>query len=310
MRKKIAFVFPGQGSQSIGMLADLAQHFPLIKQTFQEASDVLGYDVWALTQNGPVETLNQTVHTQPTLLTASVALWRVWEMQSGTQPIFMAGHSLGEYSALVCAKALAFTDAVKLVAERGRLMQLAVPEGIGGMAVLVGLDERIVEAICDKASGEEFVSPANYNSLGQIVIAGHGAAVERAIELAKEAGAKMARRLPVSVPSHCALMQPAATDLAIYMAPIELKTPQISVVNNANVAIPEEPLAIKEALMQQLIHPVRWVETIQWLAQQGIEYFIECGPGKVLTGLNKRIAANIPTICIQDSASLEQALIL
>lgn len=309
MSKKIAFVFPGQGSQSIGMLATLAAEFPIVIETFAEASQALGYDLWQLVQQGPAETLNQTAHTQPALLAAGVAVWRVWQQQKGPMPVLMAGHSLGEYSALVCAQALDFADAVKLVAERGQFMQAAVPEGHGAMAAIVGLDDDQVKEICKQAThGTLTVEPANYNAIGQVVVAGQSAAVDRAITLAQAAGAKLAKRLPVSVPSHCALMQPAAQRLATRLASITCQPPKIPVINNVDVKDYQDSAAIKDALVRQLYNPVRWVETVQLLVEREIACIIECGPGKVLAGLNKRIVDNIPTFSVHDPKSLEFAL--
>jgi [acyl-carrier-protein] S-malonyltransferase len=308
MLKKLAFVFPGQGSQTVGMLKGLAAEFPLVTETFAEASHTLGYDLWQLVQEGPAEKLNQTTHTQPALLTASVAIWRIWQTQHGNKPTLLAGHSLGEYSALVCAQAIAFSDAVKLVAERGRFMQEAVPEGQGALAAIVGLDDQQVRNICEAAAQRKVLTPANYNAIGQIVIAGETSAVERAIEQAKQAGAKLAKLLPVSAPSHCALMQPAADRLANYLQATALQTPNIPVINNVDVSIQTDPNGIKAALVKQLYSPVRWVEIIQAMAKQNIELIIECGPGKVLAGLNKRIVAEIPTISVNDSESLKAAL--
>ncbi len=303
-----AFVFPGQGSQSIGMLADLAAAFPLVTETFAEASAVLGYDLWEVVQAGPESRLNSTDVTQPAMLAAGVATWRVWEARGGARPVYMAGHSLGEYSALVCAGALDFADAVGLVAERGRLMQGAVPAGEGAMAAILGLDDEAVRAACAGAAKGEVVEAVNYNSPGQVVIAGQHAAVERAIEQAKAAGAKRAVLLPVSVPSHCSLMRPAAEQLAARLADVMLRAPQIPVINNVDVASPDAPEAIRDALTRQLYQPVRWVEIIQYLAEQGVSQLYECGPGKVLVGLNKRIDKTITALPLIDPASLDEAL--
>lgn len=308
MPKKIAVVFPGQGSQSIGMLNELSAAFPIVTETFAQASDVLGYDLWQMTNSGPAETLNQTVHTQPALLAAGVAVWRVLQQQKKITPVFLAGHSLGEYTALVVANSLDLDIAVKLVAQRGRFMQEAVPEGQGAMAAIVGLENVKVQEICELASQGEIISPANYNALGQVVIAGKASAVARAVELAQKAGAKMAKLIPVSVPSHCALMKGAAENLSNYLTEVQLRTPQISIVNNVDVAISSDPKLIKEALVRQLFNPVRWVETIQYFDKHGIELIIECGPGKVLAGLNKRIVSSIPTISINQPESLSEAI--
>lgn len=249
---KFAIVFPGQGSQTVGMLADLAEQFDVVKQTFAEASDALGYDLWALVQDGPVEDLNQTQRTQPALLTASVAIWRVWQQQGGAQPVVLAGHSLGEYSALVCAGVIDFQSAVKLVELRGKLMQEAVPAGIGAMSAIIGLDNDAIAAACAQAAEDQVCSPVNFNSPGQVVIAGNKEAVERANVLCKEAGAKRALPLPVSVPSHCALMKPAADKLAIALEGLAFNAPTIPVINNADVATEIDPVAIKLALVKQL----------------------------------------------------------
>lgn len=308
MSNKIAYVFPGQGSQSVGMLAELATQYSIIEATFNEASRVLGFNLWQIVQEGPQDLLNKTEITQPALLAASVAIWRVLQSEKCPNPIVMAGHSLGEYSALVCANSLDFGAAIKLVAERGRFMQEAVPEGQGAMAALVGLSEDKVAEICVNAAQGKILSPANYNADGQIVIAGESDAIDRAIALAGEAGAKIAKRIPVSVPSHCALMQPAAERLAESLAKISCLTPQIPVINNIDVSIEADTQAIKDALIKQLYSSVRWVETIQLMSKQGIQLIIECGPGKVLAGLNKRIEPTIPTISINDIASLHQAI--
>jgi len=294
MSTSFAMLFPGQGSQSVGMLSDLAAKHALVQETFSEASDVLDDDLWELAQSGPEEKLNQTEFTQPALLAADIATWRCWQAVGGGQPAFVAGHSLGEYAALVCADALSFADAIALVAARGKFMQAAVPEGTGAMAAILGLEDQAVEAVCVQALEVGVVSPANYNSVGQVVIAGEVAAVEKAMQLAKEAGA-IAKKIPVSVPSHCALMQPAADQMAEKLRAIEIKQPIIKVIQNADVKSFESPGAIRDALTRQLIAPVRWVETIQFMQQEGITQFFECGPGKVLAGLNKRISKEITT---------------
>jgi [acyl-carrier-protein] S-malonyltransferase len=304
----VAFVFPGQGSQSIGMLAELAATFPVVAETFAEASAVLGYDLWQLVQEGPAEELNKTHITQPAMLTAGIAVWRVMQQQGRAKPAVVAGHSLGEYSALVAAGALLFSDAVKLVAERGRLMQEAVPAGQGAMAAILGLDDAVVMGICEAAAQGEVVSAVNFNSPGQVVIAGSAGAVERAIEGAKAAGAKRALPLPVSVPSHCALMKPAADKLAAQLAAISISAPVIPVINNADVAIVSDADAIRDALVRQLYSPVRWVESVQKMAQDGVDTLVECGPGKVLVGLNKRIEKSMNALAVFDAASLEKAV--
>ncbi|WP_417665271.1 ACP S-malonyltransferase [Pseudidiomarina sp.] len=284
-----AYVFPGQGSQAVGMLADVAAEYPVIEATFAEASHVLGYDLWALVQDGPAEQLNETQRTQPALLAASVALYRALEQAGVPAPEWMAGHSLGEYSALVCAGALDFKDAVKLVATRGKLMQSAVPAGIGAMAAIIGLDDELVKQACAESAGDEVVAAVNFNSPGQVVIAGHKAAVERAGAACIKAGAKRALPLPVSVPSHCSLMQPAAEQMAVELGKLTVNTPQVPVVNNVDVDAPREADKIRDALVRQLHSPVRWTETVEYLVQQGVTEIFEIGPGKVLTGLNKRI---------------------
>lgn len=307
--KKFAFVFPGQGSQSVGMLTELTREFPVAARTFAEASSALGYDLLQLIQMGPPEKLNQTAYTQPALLAASVAVWRVWTSQGGKQPSMLAGHSLGEYTALVCANALNFATAVQLVAERGRLMQAAVPEGQGAMAALVGLDDIKVQEICEIAAQGEVLAPANFNAIGQVVVSGQRAAVERAVAIAETAGAILAKMLPVSVPSHCELMRSAAAQLSTKLAVTACSTPEIAVINNVDVVVNSDPNAIKDALVKQLYSPVRWVETVQTMAKQGIECIVECGPGKVLTGLNRRIVNGITTISISDTKSIQDALV-
>jgi [acyl-carrier-protein] S-malonyltransferase len=308
MTTKLAIVFPGQGSQSVGMLADLYQQYDVVQQTFAEASAALGYDLWALVANGPEAELNQTHRTQPALLTASVAVWRLWQQQNGTMPAFFAGHSLGEYSALVCAGVLSLADAVQLVEKRGTYMQLAVPAGVGAMSAIIGLDDAAIATACEQAAQGEVVSPVNYNSPGQVVIAGHKAAVERAGELCKAAGAKRALPLPVSVPSHCALMRPAAQKLAADLATLNFNHAVVPVVNNVDVAIAADAVAVKDALVRQLYSPVRWTESIEWLASQGVTQVLELGAGKVLSGLIKRIDKNLTAASVGDVASLQDAL--
>lgn len=305
---QFAFVFPGQGSQSVGMLADLAQHFPIVEQTFAEASAVLGYNLWQLVQQGPVEELNKTWQTQPALLTASVAIFRVWQQQGGQMPSIMAGHSLGEYSALVCAGVLEFTAAVRLVELRGKLMQEAVPEGTGAMYAIIGLDNEAIAQACEQSAQGQVVSPVNFNSPGQVVIAGNKEAVERAGEACKAAGAKRAIPLPVSVPSHCDLMKPAADILAEALQKVTFNTPQLPVVNNVDVRVEITAEAIRSALVRQLYNPVRWTESIEFIAAEGVYRLLEVGPGKVLSGLTKRIVDTLTGSAINDSASLAAAL--
>ncbi len=305
---KTAIVFPGQGSQTLGMLSDIASEHAIVQETFAQASNVLGYDLWALVQDGPSEDLNRTDRTQPALLAASVAIWRVWNEQNGKQPEFLAGHSLGEYSALVCAGAIAFEDAIKLVELRGQYMLEAVPEGTGSMAAIIGLDDDAIAKACEDAAQEQVVSPVNFNSPGQVVIAGHKEAVERASALCKEAGAKRALPLAVSVPSHCSLMSPAAEKLAAQLETIDVKSPTLKVINNVDVAIESDPVAIKEALKRQLFSPVRWSETVQFFAANDVSLQIEVGPGKVLSGLAKRIDKSVSGVATTDVASLTSAL--
>ncbi|KHF26134.1 ACP S-malonyltransferase [Solemya velum gill symbiont] len=308
MTQQIAFLFPGQGSQSIGMLADLQAAYPVVAETFAEASDALGFDLWKLVQDGPESDLNQTHNTQPAMLAAGVAAWRVWKQQGGSDPVVMAGHSLGEYSALTCSGSLQFTDAVRLVAERGLLMQQAVPEGVGAMAAVLGLDDDVVRQVCADAAGEEVVEAVNYNSPGQVVIAGHAAAVARAIEAAKEAGAKRALPLPVSVPSHCALMKPAADKLAEVLSGIEVNVPAIPVIHNVNVDVADDADSIRQMLVEQLYSPVRWTETVQRMQSDGVSLLVEAGPGKVLTGLARRIDRKLGAMPLFDPASLEKLM--
>ncbi|MFZ7173892.1 ACP S-malonyltransferase [[Pasteurella] aerogenes] len=304
--KKFAMAFPGQGSQSVGMLAELATQFPLVEETFKQASEVLGYDLWQLVQQGPAEELNKTWQTQPALLTASVAIYRVWQQQyPDLLPSVMAGHSLGEYSALVCSGALDFQDAVKLVELRGKLMQQAVPEGAGAMYAIIGLDNESIIDACAQAAQGEVVSAVNFNSPGQVVIAGSKAAVERAASACKEAGAKRALPLSVSVPSHCALMKPAADQLAVALENITLKAPQTSVINNVDVKAASETDEIRTALVRQLYSPVRWTETVEKMAKEGVEVLVEIGPGKVLTGLAGRIVKTLSAGAVNDVKSLD-----
>ena len=289
MTNHLAFVFPGQGSQSVGMLTDLALKNSCVKATIDEASDVLHYNVWQLITEGPEEKLNQTEYTQPALLAADIACWRLWCAAHDERPAVLAGHSLGEFAAFVAAGTLSFRDGLALVAKRGELMQSAVPAGVGAMAAIVGLDDEQVELLCKQAAEDQVLSPANYNSLGQIVVAGHAAAVERAVVLATAAGARLAKLIPVSVPSHCALMQPAADALNHYLAAIELHAPQIPVIQNVDAFVHHDVSEIRACLIEQLTQPVRWVATIQKMQADGITDIVECGPGKVLAGLIKRI---------------------
>ncbi len=327
----LAFVFPGQGSQSIGMLAELATACPQVHDTFAQASAVLGYDLWALVQSGPESELNQTHKTQPAMLAVGVAVWRAWQAQGGKMPIIMAGHSLGEYTALVCAGALDFDDAVRVVAERGRYMQDAVPAGQGAMAAILGLEDARVIQVCGDAaalpgaavapgvvppatlahpcaSHGEVVAAVNFNSPGQVVIAGSAAAVARAVDLAKQAGAKRAILLPVSVPSHCALMKPASEHLAALLQTIAIKPPTVPVLHNADVQAYNTAQQIRDALVRQLHNPVRWTETVRAMTSAGVKTLVECGPGKVLAGLNKRIDRNMAVLPVYDSGTLAEAL--
>jgi len=307
MQNKLAFVFPGQGSQTVGMLGDY-QDNEIVQNTFSQASQALGYDLWQLIAQGPSEKLNQTHHTQPALLTASVAMWRLWLSKSPLLPSIIAGHSLGEYSALVCAEVITLEDAVALVEKRGQFMQASVPEGIGAMSAIIGLDNQAIIDACAKAQYQDVVSAVNFNSPGQVVIAGHKAAVERAGVLCKELGAKRVLPLPVSVPSHCALMKGAADKLALELDEITFNTPNISIVNNVDVVVESSAEAIKIALVKQLYSPVRWSETISKLANDGIEQVVEAGPGKVLQGLIKRIDKSVTCISVNNSDSLANAL--
>ncbi|WP_239952456.1 ACP S-malonyltransferase [Pantoea sp. Z09] len=305
---QLAFVFPGQGSQTVGMLSELAASYPQVEATFREASDALGYDLWQLVSNGPAEELNKTWQTQPALLAASVAIYRVWQQQGGKQPALMAGHSLGEYSALVCAGVLDFADAIKLVELRGKLMQEAVPEGTGAMQAIIGLDDAAIRKACEESAQGQVVSPVNFNSPGQVVIAGNKEAVERAGAACKAAGAKRALPLPVSVPSHCALMKPAADKLAVALENITFNAPSVPVVNNVDVKCESDAAAIRHALVRQLYSPVRWTESVEFMASQGVTQLLEMGPGKVLTGLTKRIVDSLTAAAVNDPTSLSAAL--
>ncbi|GGO87079.1 malonyl CoA-acyl carrier protein transacylase [Marinobacterium nitratireducens] len=308
MSQALAFVFPGQGSQHLGMLAELAESHSVIQDTFAEASEALGYDLWNLVQQGPEEELNKTEITQPALLTAGVALWRLWQEQGGALPAVMAGHSLGEYTALVCAGAIGFADGVRLVQARGRYMQQAVPAGTGAMAAILGLDDAAIADACEAAAQGQVVSPVNYNCPGQVVIAGEKDAVARAIDACKAAGAKRAVPLPVSVPSHCALMRPAAEQLSRDLAQIEVRAPQIPVVQNVDARVPESVEQLKDNLLAQLYSPVLWTESVQAMIDQGVETTLECGPGKVLSGLNKKVQRSLNVAAINEPAGFAKAL--
>jgi [acyl-carrier-protein] S-malonyltransferase len=300
--KKTAFFFPGQGSQSVGMMSGFGDN-KIIRDTFQEASDVLGVDFWAMATEAN-ELINDTTNTQPIMLTAGVAAWRAWQAVSDQMPSVVAGHSLGEYTALVAAGVLSFKDALPLVRYRAEVMQSAVPAGVGAMAAILGLDDDAVRAVCSEAAQGDVLEAVNLNSPGQVVIAGNKAAVERGMEVAKAKGAKRALALPVSVPSHCALMRPAALRLADYLASVTINAPQIPVVHNADVVAYNDSDKIKDALVRQLYSPVRWVETVQHIAAQGITQSAECGPGKVLAGLTKRIATELPCVALTSNDAL------
>lgn len=303
-----SIVFPGQGSQSVGMLAELANDWSQVSETFAQASDALGYDLWELVQTGPEASLNQTDKTQPAMLAAGIACWRVWLAAGGSKPAYLAGHSLGEYTALVAAGAIDFAAAIKLVQKRGQLMQAAVPQGQGAMAAILGLtDEQVIEA-CAQAAQGDIVQAVNFNAPGQVVVAGASAAVERAVDVAKQAGAKRALMLPVSVPSHCSLMSEAAAELLKSLNELEINTPEIKVIHNVDVTSHDSAAAICEVLAKQLHNPVRWVETIQTLSQSGVTSLVECGPGKVLAGLTKRINREVTALPVFDVASLAKAI--
>jgi [acyl-carrier-protein] S-malonyltransferase len=304
---KFALVFPGQGSQTIGMMQSFADT-RVVRDTFAEASEALGQDLWKLVAEGPAESLNSTVNTQPLMLTAGYAVYRAWREAGGAETGLVAGHSLGEYTALVVAGVISFRDAVPLVRFRARAMQEAVPQGTGAMAAILGLDDDAVRAACSEAAKGQVVEPVNFNAPSQVVIAGHKAAVERGGEAAKARGAKRAVMLPVSAPFHSSLLRPAAEQLADYMKQVEFASPRIPVVNNVDVAVVSDPAQIRSALSRQACNPVRWVEVIRHMAGAGITHIAECGPGKVLAGLSKRIDGNLQSLAIVDPQSLEQAM--
>ena len=305
---KFSFIFPGQGSQSVGMMADFNGH-PLIRSTFDEASEVLNIDFWKMATE-PNEEINQTTHTQPILLTAGIAIWRLWQSKTDKIPSYLAGHSLGEYSALVASDAMEFKDALKLVKFRADVMQKAVPEGVGAMAAILGMSDDEVVNACKEAQENEVVEAVNFNSPGQVVIAGNVLAVERAIEVAKVKGAKRAILLPVSVPSHCSLMQKASSELREYLNDITIKKPVITVIHNVDVMEHHDVNKIKDALAKQLCHPVRWVETIEKIAFNKISHIAECGPGKVLTGLTKRISTELQSTALVNENALDEFITL
>ena len=305
--KKFAFVFPGQGSQSRGMMKGYAD-FPEVRNTFDEASDVLKQDLWQLVEEGSDADLSATVNTQPVMMTAGIAVFRAWQARHGAVPAILAGHSLGEYTAMVASGALSFADALPLVRYRAQCMQQAVPEGVGGIAAILGLDDDAVRAVCAEGAQGEVLEAVNYNSPGQVVIAGNRSAVERGMELAKAKGAKRAIMLPMSVPSHCSLLKGAAEQLRTYLNNISVTAPTVPVLHNADVAAYSDPAGIKDALVRQLYSPVRWVETVQAFGKQGITHNVECAPGKVLAGLNKRIDTNQQAMAINDGEALKAAL--
>lgn len=307
---KTAFVFPGQGSQSIGMMQGYAD-LPIIQETFYEATDILKQDLWALVNQGPAEDLNLTVNTQPIMLTAGIAVYRAWENLGGKKPDYLAGHSLGEYTALVVAGALTFSDALKLVSYRAKIMQECVPEGVGGMAAIVGMDDEEVRAVCNEIMSNcdgTLLEPANFNCPGQVVIAGHKNAVQHAMERFKEKGAKLTMLLPMSIPSHCSLMRPAAEKMLQFLEKISFESPTIPILHNADVQQHRDVISIREILAKQLYSPVRWTETIRAFALSGNDQVVECGPGKVLTGLTKRIDKNLKSLSLTDSNTLRNTI--
>jgi len=306
----LAFVFPGQGSQAVGMLASLAASEPIVEATFADASEVLGYDLWKLCQSGPEADLNSTERTQPAMLAAGVAVWRVWRKRSGPAPTVMSGHSLGEFTALVCSDSIDFRTAIDLVRFRGQAMQAAVPVGQGAMAAVLGLDDPDVEAACRQAAQGEVVEPVNFNAPGQVVIAGHATAVARAIEVCKEKGAKRVIALPVSVPSHSSLMKPAADRLRERLENTEVRSPLVPEIYTVDVRRHGHPRGIREALVQQLFSPVRWAETVRRMIHSGVTHIVECGPGGVLTGLNRRVERrkDIAVFALEDSGRIDEAI--
>ena len=307
---KLSFVFPGQGSQSVGMMKGYSE-LPIVKDTFTEASDILHEDFWAMVNNGPPDSLNLTTNTQPLMLMSGIAVYRAWKSLGGADPAVIAGHSLGEYTALVVSGVMTYEDALSMVRFRGKVMQQAVPEGIGKMAAILGLDDKVIQTICNEVtrnSEEESLEPANFNSPGQVVIAGHKNAVLRGIELAKEKGAKMAVLLPMSVPSHCSLMAPAAEKMKQQLEMIALQTPSIPVIHNADVQQHKNSTDIKAILVKQLCTPVRWTDTINTLTTEDVTHIAECGPGKILTGLNRRINKNLQNIALTDTNALRQTI--
>lgn len=308
MSQKLAFVFPGQGSQQVGMLSDLAEQYPLIQETFAEASNALGYDLWALVSEGPTEELNKTEKTQPALLTASIALWRLWQAEGGARPDYLAGHSLGEYSALVAAGVLPLADAAVLVEKRGQLMQAAVPAGQGSMAAILGLDDQAVIDGCAAAAQGDVVEAVNFNTPGQVVIAGSVAAVERAIETLKAAGAKRAMPLPVSVPSHCSLMKDAAAQLSSHLDTLNWQNAELPIIQNVSAAAESNAVALKQNLVEQLYRPVLWSQSVTELVRLGVSETVECGPGKVLSGLNKRIEKTLTLSALGSLAAFQERI--
>jgi len=307
--QKLAFVFPGQGSQSVGMLAPLADEYSSIQQLFSRASDVLGYDLWALAQSGPQEQLNLTEQTQPLLLTSSVAIWQVWQSLGGSVPALMAGHSLGEYSALVCSGVIDFDAAVSLVRDRGKFMQQAVPQGVGAMSAVLGLDDEVIVSICQDVSVDgNVVEAVNFNSPGQVVVAGSADAVSKAADLLKEAGAKRVALLPVSAPFHTSLMKPAAEQLAVAIAKVEFHAPTIPIVHNVHASIESDPGKIRQLMVEQTASPVRWTQSIEFMVARGVERVVECGPGKVLSGLCRRIHKPLSASAIETPDALQATL--